>query len=290
MNASGTRLTNVRPTITAAIITLNEERNLAELLPRLDWVDEVLIVDGGSSDATVAFARSRGCRVFERRFDGFARQRNHAIRLAAGDWILSLDADERPSPLLAGEIAERTRRPRHAAYRLPIRSTILGSRLRRSGTQDDRPVRLFRAGAARWIGDVHERLVADGRVGTLRGWLWHDTQATLDVFLAKMHRYTTLEARRRVAAGRAPRALDPWLTPPREIFRRLIYKQGLFDGPAGWKFCLLSGLYEWVLADRHRRLWREAQVAQGILQKETMVSNRVSPVACDGFGKRLNYR
>ena len=253
---------NTSPTITAAIITLNEERNLAELLPRLGWVDEVLIVDGGSSDATVAFARSRGCRVVERPFDGFARQRNRAIRLAAGDWILSLDADERPSPLLAGEIAERMRCTRHAAYRLPIRSTILGSCLRRSGTQDDRPIRLFRAGAARWAGDVHERLVADGRVGTLRGWLSHDTQATLDVFLAKMHRYTTLEARRRVAAGLAPRVLDPWLTPPREIFRRLIYKQGLFDGPAGWKFCLLSGLYEWVLADLHRRFWRESQVEE----------------------------
>lgn len=251
---------NARPTITAAIITLNEERNLAELLPLLDWVDEVLIIDGGSSDATVAVARSHGCRVVERRFDGFARQRNHAIQLAIGDWILSLDADERPSPLLAGEIVERTRCPRHAAYRLPIRSTILGSRLRHSGTQDDRPVRLFRAVAARWAGDVHERLVVDGRVGTLRGWLSHDTQATLDVFLTKMHRYTTLEARRRVAAGRAPRVLDPWLAPPREIFRRLIYKQGLFDGPAGWKFCLLSGLYEWVLADRHRRFWHEAQV------------------------------
>ncbi|MEA1950754.1 MAG: glycosyltransferase family 2 protein [Planctomycetota bacterium] len=251
---------DVRPTITAAIITLNEERNLGALLPRLAWVDEVLVVDGGSSDDTLAVAHRHGCRVVERRFDSFARQRNHAISLATCDWVLSLDADEIPSPLLAAEIVERICSPRQAAYRLPIRSTILGSPLRRSGTQDDRPVRLFRVASARWVGDVHERLRIDGRVGTLRNWLSHSTQSTLDVFLSKMHRYTTLEARSRVAAGMAPGRLDAWLAPPREIFRRLIYKQGILDGPAGWKFCLLSGLYEWVLADRHRRSWRDMRI------------------------------
>ena len=255
---------NKRPTLTAAIITLNEEQNLAELLPQLDWADETLIVDGGSLDATVAIAREHGCRVVEHNFDDFARQRNRAIGSAAGDWILSLDADERPSSGLAEEIAERVLCPRFNAYRLPIRSKIMGRRLRRSGTQDDRPVRLFRKGCARWTGNVHERLTVDGRVGTLHNWLAHDTQATLDVFLSKMHRYTTLDARRRVAAGQAPRVLDSWLMPPREVFRRLIYKQGILDGPAGWKFCFLSGLYEWVLASRHRLLWHETQTEKKI--------------------------
>ncbi len=251
---------HVRPTITVAIITLDEEPNLEALLPRLGWADEVLVVDGGSSDATVAVAHRHGCRVAQRRFDSFARQRNHAISLASCDWILSLDADETPSPMLAAEIVERVRSNRHAAYRLPIRSTILGSPLRRSGTQDDRPVRLFRASSARWIGEVHERLHVEGRTGTLQNWLSHRTQPTLDVFLKKMHRYTTLEAKSRVAAGVAPGRYDAWLSPPREVFRRLIYKQGIFDGPAGWKFCALSGLYEWVLADRHRRYWHETKL------------------------------
>lgn len=254
MNASA-----ARPTITAAIITLNEERNLAALLPQLAWVDEILVVDGGSSDATPAIALRHGCRVVQRPFYSFARQRNHAIRLASCDWILSLDADETPSSRLAAEILQRICSPRHAAFRIPIRSTILGSRLRRSGTQDDRPIRLFRSGAARWEGDVHERPAVDGRVGTLRHWLTHNTQSTLDVFLRKMHRYTTLEAHARVEAGLPPGRLDTWMAPPREVFRRLIYKHGLLDGPAGWKFCLLSGLYEWVLADRHRRYWHDAR-------------------------------
>ena len=254
-------LTNPRPTIAAVIIAQNEKTNLAELLPLLHWTDEIVIVDGGSRDGTADVARRFDCRVAERRFDGFAAQRNYAASLTACDWILSIDADERPSAALAAEIRERTQSPRYAAFRLKIESRIMGRRLRRCGTQDDRPVRLFRAGAARWLGDVHERLHVRGRVGALQNRLSHTTQTDLDVFLTKMHRYTTLAARRRVAAGVPPRRFARWLEPPREIFRRLIYKQGIFDGPAGWKFCLLSGLYEWVLADRHLKLWR-ARVAQ----------------------------
>ena len=236
-----------RPTLTAAIIALEEAANLAELLPRLDWVDEIVVVDGGSRDATVAIAEAHGCRVVRRALDTFARQRGAAMDAATGDWVLSIDADERPTPALAGEIRRRIARGRHDAFRVPIRSTIFGRPLRRSGTQDDRPVRL-RARACRWHGDVHEVLRVWGRIGQLDSWLTHRTQSTLDEFLRKMHRYTTLDARARVEAGRPPRRFDPWLAPGREVFRRLIHKQGLLDGPAGWAFCLLSGVYEYVLA------------------------------------------
>lgn len=246
---------NGRPTISAAIIVRDEERHLRELLPRLDWVDEIVVVDGGSRDATVSVARAAGCRVASREFDGFARQRNAALSLASGDWVLSIDADERPTPALVEEIRWRLPRTRAAGFRVPIRSTILGRPLRRSGTQDDVPLRLVRRGAARWHGEVHERLRVEGRVGRMRSWLTHRTQSNLHEFLTKMQHYTELDALARVAAGRRPRPADRCLAPAREVFRRLCYKQGLLDGPAGWAFCLLSGWYEYVLADKHRRFW-----------------------------------
>lgn len=261
------------PTITAALITRDEQRNLEELLPVLDWTDEIVIVDGGSRDATVRIARSHGCRVVSRRFDGFAGQRNHALGLATGDWVLSIDADERPGPRLVAEIHRRIADSRPDAYRVPIRSRIFRRRMRYGGTQDDCPVRLFRRGAARWTGDVHEVLRVRGRIGRLQNWLTHETIPNLETFLAKMHRYTHLEAKARVAAARLEergevplvangtcppffqvRWQNEWIAAAREVFRRLIYKQGLLDGPAGWAFGFLSGLSEWVLAREHRRL------------------------------------
>jgi len=260
-----------RPTITAALITLDEERNLAELLPALDWVDQIVVVDGGSRDATLCVARRHGCCVVSRPFDTFARQRNHALGLATGDWVLSIDADERPTPRLVAEIRRRIARSRAAAFRVPIRSWVFGRRLRRSGTQDDCPVRLFRRHAARWRGDVHEVLRISGRVDRLHNWLMHDTTPDLETFLAKMHRYARLEASGRAAAGRRPTWSDTWLVPAGEILRRLIYKQGLWDGPAGWAFCFLSGLSEWVLAREHHGLMRA-----------TANSRRATPAGIDG--------
>ena len=244
-----------KPTLSVIIIAQNEERNLPGLLRTLDWVDEIVLVDGGSSDRTIEIARSFGVRVFERPFDNFARQQNFALSLPSGDWVLSLDADERPTPAMVAEIQAVVRDPYCDAYRVRVRSSIFGRRFRFSGTQDDRQVRLVRRGAARWLGEVHETLETAGPVGQLRSWLDHDPLPDLPAFLTKMNRYTTLAAEARVAAARPPRRRDAWLAPVREVFRRLVWKQGFWDGPEGWAFCLLSGLSEWVLANKHRTLW-----------------------------------
>lgn len=247
---------NPFPSITAAIIALNEERNLAELLPSLGWADEIVVVDGDSTDNTISVAESFGCRVLNRPFRDFAAQRNAAIDLASGQWVFSIDADERPTAALGSEIRRRVRESRFSAFRVPIRSTILGRHFRASGTQKDRPIRLFRKDAAQWTGDVHEILRVQGRVGSLNHWLEHRTLDDLHVFFAKIRRYTDLEARARIARGHRPRPGDRWLAPAREVFRRLVWNYGVVDGPAGWTFCLLSGLSEWVLAERHRELWQ----------------------------------
>lgn len=241
--------------LSAIVITLDEQERLPGLLASLNWVDEVIVVDGGSRDATVEIARQSGCRVAMRRFDDYASQRNHALEIAGGDWVLSVDADERPKPQMASEVRRRIGTSREVAFRVPIHSHIFGRRLRFSGTQDDRPIRLLRRRHARWIGQVHETVSVSGRVGCLKHGLDHQTLRDLPSFLTKMNRYTALEAQSRIAAGKPPRRRDLWLRPGIEVARRLFWKQGCFDGPEGWAFCTLSGLSEWVLASRHRRLW-----------------------------------
>lgn len=248
-----------RPTITAALITLNEQHELPGLLSQLDWVDEVVVVDSGSVDQTVAVARESGCRVAVRRFDDYATQRNYALQMARGDWILSMDADERPTRRLVTEIRRCLSDPSFDAFRVRIRSRIFGRRFRFSGTQDDCPVRLFRRGTAAWRGGVHERLCVRGPVGQLRGWLEHETLGDLAEFLQKMNHYTAIEVRDRAGRAEAPRRHEIWTAPLLEIGRRLIWKLGLLDGPQGWAFGLLSGLSAWVTAVRHRKSWDESQ-------------------------------
>ena len=199
------------------MITRNEEDNLRELLPRLGWTGEVVVVDSGSTDGTVEVARSHGCRVAIHEFDTFARQRNRALGLARGDWVFSLDADERPTARLVVEMRRAIGNPRYAAWRVPIRSEILGRRVRRGGTQDDRPVRLVRRRAGRWRGDVHETLAVAGRIGSLAGWLEHRTLPTQGALLEKIDRYTRLEAQGRVRAGQPPRRGDAGPADPRSF-------------------------------------------------------------------------
>lgn len=242
-----------RPKFAAAIITLNEDRHLPACLDSLAWVDEVVVVDSGSTDATVAIARLNGARVLTRPFTTFADQRNAALARTTAEWVLFIDADERVTPKLRREI-ERAANPRTAAYRVPIRSRIFGRRFRFSGTQDDRPLRLLRRGCGRWEGDVHETLAVQGPCGQLRGWLEHETSADLRTMLAKVQQYTSLAAQARVAAGRRARWSGALRSAVRETARRLFWKQGWLDGPAGWAFCLLSGFSEWVLVEKQRRL------------------------------------
>jgi glycosyltransferase involved in cell wall biosynthesis len=261
------------PTVTAAIIVQNEADHLRQLLPRLIWADETLVVDGGSSDEGVAIARSFGAKVVERPFDDFASQRNAALDAAVGDWVLFVDADERPGPTLADEIRRRIEHIACDGYRVPIRSSIFGRPFRFSGTQNDAPLRLVRRGASRWHGAVHETCSVAGAVGRLEAWLDHEGLPDVATFLAKMERYTTLAATARVADRPPPRLRDAWLRPPLEIFRRLCWKQGWLDGPEGWSFAMLSGLSEWVAATKHRRLWKrlQAEAAPPLVSRRTLV-------------------
>lgn len=246
--------------VSVALIVLDAEAHLRELLPTLTWAGEIVVViDDRTTDASAAVAEMAGSRVVSRRFDNFAAQRNHAVALATRPWVLSLDADERPTAALLREIAARIRVSADVAFRVPISSRILGHAFRFSGTQDDRPIRIWRRGAARWQGAVHERLVVDGPIGALASPLEHDTLPTRAALREKIERYTDLAA---VDSAARRRAIHAWSLPyyaAREFFRRWIWKQGFRDGPAGLEFCLWSAYSEWVLA---RKLLKRAR--QGV--------------------------
>jgi glycosyltransferase involved in cell wall biosynthesis len=227
-------------TLSVALITRNEAANLPRTLASVRWANEIVVVDSGSTDATLEIARTGGARVFEEPWKGFGAQKNSAIAHASGDWILSLDADEEVSAELAQEIqALLAGEPAYSAYRIPRLNHFLGRPLRHGGYWPDPKLRLFRRGAAHFADrPVHETMAADGPVGRLRGPLIHHCYPTISDYIEHMNRYSSIAAERLVDSGRAS---DSWLwlawnallNPSATFLYNYFFRLGFLDGRAG---------------------------------------------------------
>ncbi len=233
------------PRISALIVARNEEANLPACLDSVRFAHErIVVVDPASEDRTLAVARSLADVVQVRSFDDFAAQRNAGLAVATGEWVLSIDADERVTPELASEIQDVLSDPTnpHSGFRVPIRSEILGRPFGFSGTQQDRPLRLFRRGCGTWTGQVHETVRLEGSIGRMRHPLDHYTLPDVRVFLRKIDQYTSLEARDLYLSGDRYRTRDLTLRPLWLFLKLYLYKQGFRDGLEGLMFCALSGV------------------------------------------------
>ncbi|HEU4630756.1 MAG TPA: glycosyltransferase family 2 protein [Gemmatimonadaceae bacterium] len=245
------------PRLSAVLIVLNEERHLAECLASLRGVaDEVVVLDSGSTDATVRIAEAAGARVAQRAFDGYGPQKQAALALARGRWILSVDADERVTPALAREIATVVAADGEGAAGFWLRRELiyLGRRLRFGGAERDWVLRLARREAAHFAPLViHEHLEVAGRTRRLQGALLHLKYRTLGEHVAQMNRYTDIIAARRAAQGRR---FTGWqlLRIPWELFRTLIVRLGILDGRAGIIYAVMASYYAFL---KSAKLWPE---------------------------------
>lgn len=227
-------------TLSVAIIALNEAANLPRALASVCWAGEVLVVDSGSTDATLKIARDFGACVYEEPWKGFAAQKNSAIGHATGDWILSLDADEEVSPELAREIqALVASNPECSAYRIPRLNHFLGRALHHGGYWPDPKLRLFRRGTASFEERaVHETMKATGPVGRLNKPLLHHCYPTLEEYIEHMNRYSTISAQALIGSGRAGRSLlwlvwNAFLNPAATFLYNYLFRLGFLDGREG---------------------------------------------------------
>jgi glycosyltransferase involved in cell wall biosynthesis len=226
--------------LSVAMIAMNEAANLPRTLASLAWASEIVIVDSGSTDATLEIARQAGVRVFEEPWKGYSAQKNSAIAHATGDWILSLDADEEVSPALAREIqALLAGEPSFGAYRIPRLNHFLGKPLRHGGYWPDPKLRLFRKGSAQFEErPVHETLKATGPVGQLRGHLIHHCYPTLEEYIAHMNRYSSEAARLLKRSGKTSRSWPGFLwnavlNPAATFLYNYVFCLGFLDGREG---------------------------------------------------------
>jgi glycosyltransferase involved in cell wall biosynthesis len=228
--------------------------NLADCLASVrEIADEIVVLDSDSTDATVAIAERFGARVATRPFDDFGRQKQAALERATGEWILSIDADERVTPELAREIARAVRDP-GAADGYWVRRTMvyLGRRLRFGGAGSEWILRLARRDRVRVAPlAVHEHLVVAGRTERLRGDLDHIKYRELREHIDTINRYTELAADRKRAAGRRF-SLRHYLRLEWEIASRLVFKLGILDGRAGVIHAVMAGVYAFV---QYAKLW-----------------------------------
>ncbi|MHB8510919.1 MAG: glycosyltransferase family 2 protein [Actinomycetota bacterium] len=188
--------------LSCVIIALNEEAMIDKAIASCSFADEVLVVDGGSTDRTIEIAKHAGARIAERPFDDFARQRTFGLEQAHGEWVLFVDADERVTPELQLEIEQTLVDPMHNGYAIPRRNMVLGQWLRWHFGGEDAPVRLVRRERAKLEPKgVHEVIAVDGESGTLHQPLLHYTHRSVTDLIDKINRYSSIEANELAASG-----------------------------------------------------------------------------------------
>ena len=225
--------------ITAIINTHNEEERIAEAIASLSCCDEILVIDSESTDRTREIASQSGARVIVHAWEGFARQKNFGAEQANHDWILSIDADERPSIELANEIVDWKRRPRESAARsMPRRVSYFGAWINHSGWYPDRKIRLFDRRVAKWRGDsVHESLDANGPVAQFHGDLLHFPYRNWTDHLERIDRYTQIASDAARQTGRRGNPLMLVAGPPVSFLRTFVIRLGFMDG---WRGALIA--------------------------------------------------
>ena len=230
--------------LSVILITKNEEASIGRALQSVSWADEIIVVDSGSSDSTTEICRERGAKVLVTDdWPGFGPQKNRALDLSNEQWVLSLDADE----WLTDQLSEEVKRvvqggaDSAAAYRIPRRSSFCGRFMRHSGWWPDHVVRLFRRGTARFSDDaVHERVIVDGKIGTLQEPLMHETFVDLDELLAKMNNYSTLSAQDMQRDGKRSGLLKAVASAAWAFVRTYFLRGGFLDGREGFMLAVAT--------------------------------------------------
>jgi glycosyltransferase involved in cell wall biosynthesis len=244
------------PTLSAILICKNEAANIEACLQSVSFCDEIVVVDSGSIDGTQHIARRFTEKVFEQSWLGFGPQKNVALDHATGDWVFSIDCDERVTPTLRDAVLQAVKQGgSHAAFAVTRCNTFLGRTIRFGDWRNDAPIRLFRRDAGRFSPDpVHERVLVQGSIGALRGVLQHHPFDSLHAMVDTMQRYSDLSAQ---MPGK--RGAPPPLALLRAIFafiRGYLLKGGFLDGYAG--LLIAFGTAEGTFW-RHAKRWERAR-------------------------------
>ncbi len=278
----------VRPRLSVILITLNEEKHLPRTLESVAWADEIVVVDSGSTDRTEAVARRYTDHFYVREWDGYGKQKERALSLASGEWVLSIDADEVVSLELRREIEEVLRAPDgDAGYEMRLHTWMMGRWLGTRGWYAEWKLRLFRrdlGGFAHSL--VHERVEVDGAVGRLTGILRHYHDRGIRYEVDRMNRYSSLAARQLSKRGVTTRGIGAALLRGCTYFIQAYFVKGLVVyGRAGLTQSLLRGYYGFL---KYAKLWEIGR--SGPDGDDPSVSSSSDPLPSDRLFSRRPSR
>lgn len=227
--------------LSAVLIARNSEAVLPACLESLRFADEIVVVDSGSTDATLDIARRAGARIVHQDWLGYGKQKQFAVAQTSNDWVLCVDTDERVSEQLRESILRELQAPRFYAYEMPRRNRFLGRWLKHGEGYPDLSLRLFDRRHANWSDDaIHEKVVTDGPIGRLAGDLLHESEQGLADYLAKQERYTTLQAEALHAHGKRAGLARLLLSPPLRFIKFYFLRLGFLDGIPGLMHILIG--------------------------------------------------
>ncbi len=222
--------------LSVVIIAHNSESVIADAVRSAAFADEVLVVDSGSDDNTVALAEKHGARVIDQPWLGFGRQKQTGVDKAKNDWIFILDSDEQITPELQSEIEDVLKSPVHKGYLVPRLNRFFGKYIRHGGLYPDRTIRLFNRKHGRFTDDeVHESVVINGKTGVLKNHMLHRAYDSIDQFIEKQNRYSSL--------GAKPNFLKAVVSPCWTFLDMYLFRLGFLDGKHGFIIARLYAQY-----------------------------------------------
>ncbi len=243
LNPSKETPTFGRPSLSVILITKNEASNVLECLKSVGFADQIIVVDSGSTDNTVALASSAGAQVLQTTdWPGFGKQKNRALALATCDWVFSIDADERVTPALAAQIQQALLSAKTSAFEIPRLTQFCGQWIHHCGWTPDHVLRLFKRGSAQFSSDlVHERLIqSQGTSEKLTTPILHYSYPDPASYWRKLDQYSQAWAQQRYTQGLKVGMFRAAVSGLSAFLRSYIFRLGFLDGAMGFAVCTMQ--------------------------------------------------
>lgn len=244
-----------RQTISVFVVCFNEERNIRRCLESIKWCDEIVIVDSGSTDRTLAICGEYTPKIFVNSWPGYVKQKKFGLERCQGDWILNLDADEEVSPELKEELLSIATNPEPEVNGYFILRTVnfLGKWWRKGGWYPEYKLRFCKRKYASWGGrDPHEKALVEGKTRRLETEIYHYTYSSLEDQMSRMNRYSSAAAESMALEGVKFRFINLLVNPLARFLKFYFLKKGYREGMGGVIVGLIDAMYVYL---KYAKLW-----------------------------------